>query len=185
VKKQNIILIIVASLIVGLIVFLLLRDEKQAYFKEVTYDINNIITNSSSYPFMDTLLHVGLNELQIKDNYILVKELTPSYANYLFINGDLDIYAMMVGKDQQYIIFIKDGLSRDKVLSVISHELIHLNQYHNNDLMVDYLNQMVYWKDHEYAFNYLGHIEYMERPWEKEAFRLEPDLKNAIKSILY
>lgn len=65
---------------------------------------------------------------------------------------------------------IKKGLTLYDLVSTVCHEMVHVKQYARGELKQ--LDAGSKWKSKIISDD----TEYMEQPWEKEAFRMERDL---------
>ena len=176
-NKKNIVIGLLAIIVIGFVIYLLSRQE-QMYFKKVTLSHNNIITNKTSKSFLDTLVSKGLDVLGLKGEFVMIKTMDPSIKGSL---GDgLELRACIIGRDNQYVIYI-DDLNREESLTILSHELIHLQQYSSD--------RLIRMEDHFIMFNgevyNIDQIIYKDRPWEIEAFNKQNDLKIKLENILY
>jgi len=69
--------------------------------------------------------------------------------------------------DREYEIGIKRGLPLYDLIATICHEMVHVKQYVRKEMDQDYR-----WKTRTISED----TDYLELPWEKEAFRLEERL---------
>ena len=69
--------------------------------------------------------------------------------------------------DREYEIGIKRGLSLYDLIATICHEMVHVKQYVRKEM-----DQGYRWKTRTISED----TDYLELPWEKEAFRLEERL---------
>lgn len=176
-KRKNIVIGILVLLLLGLIVYFISNQKQQISFKSVTLSRNNIITNRTSKPYLDTLVSTGLDVLGLKGEFVMIKTLEPSLKGSL--GTDSELRACIIGQNNQYVIYV-DDLSREESMTVLSHELIHLEQYSSE--------RLIRMEDHFIMFNgdmfNVDNIPYKERPWEIEAFKKEKDLRTKIEKIL-
>jgi len=172
-KKLKLKWVILFIIVVGVIIFLLSRI-KEKPFKQIELEKNNIITNNTDVTYYDTILHIGLNELGIDSTYLIINSFEGATM------GDFDLQAYILGNETQFMVYMKKS-SRLKTIKFLSHELIHLKQYHEGKLiMVD--DSFVIWKGETLdGIN----IPYKQRPWEIEAFDEQYDLYKKIKAKLY
>lgn len=160
-------------IIVGIIIFLISRV-KEKPFNKIEFDKRNTITNKTEVSYYDTILHVGLNELDIKDTYLFIMPFEGASM------GEFDLEAYILGNRFQYMVYMKET-SRKKAINFLSHELIHLKQYHEGRLeMLD--DNLVLWEG-EILDGMV--IPYEFRPWEREAFDKQNELRKKIKNRLY
>jgi len=164
---------IIGILILIVIVWLIIIGNKPRYFNQVELSNDNYIKNKTEMKYLDTILSVGLNELQIKGVTIYVRGI--SIKKNL---GDLELKGHIIGIGNQYLLEI-DKVSKSEVISILSHELIHLHQMNSGDLMVT--EKYVIWKH-----DTLSDIKsYENREWEIEAFGLGEKLEKKINDVLY
>lgn len=174
------ILFVVIALIIGVIIYFLNRESKTEYFNEVTLPETNTVYNSSDYNFMDTIVSIGLEELSIKDKTVTIRNM-PSYVSNNFDNqNDMRLEASVYGVGDTYIIYVTN-MDRDVAMKILSHELIHLNQYASKRLVI-LSNGLVKWEGKEIS---VLDYSYNNRPWEIEAFDGQGDLQKRIEKILY
>jgi hypothetical protein len=179
-KKQVRIVIIV--LLVLLSIFglykLVTYQSKITYFKPITFENTNYINNKTHMKYADTIIRVGMDILNIQNTQILVTPLTEQSKNQFAKDGiqlDAHIRAVPGG----YIIWI-NNLSRNQMIKVLSHELIHLKQYSDKRILV--VGSNVMWNGEVID---LSIVKYEDRPFEIEAFQKQTDLLNKIESIVY
>lgn len=171
-RVNKLIFVIVAILLTIIIYFLL--TYKEASFNKVEIVKSNGILNRTEDLYLDTIVHVGLKELNISGITILINPLEEKLTS-----GEFEIEAHIVGNQNQFIIFTQ-SFNRRKAIEVISHELIHLNQYRTERLVK--LGSTIVWEGIPYPL--IGLLPYLDRPWEVEAFVLGEELKDKVNLIL-
>ena len=176
-KRKNIVIGILILLLIGLGIYFL-SNQKERTFKRVTLSHNNIITNKTSKSYLDTLVSEGLDVLGLKGEFVMIKDMNPTLKGSL--GSDTELRAFIIGENNQYVIYV-DDLNREESLTILSHELIHLQQYSTGRLirMEDHIMMF----DGE-AYN-VDEIKYKDRPWEIEAFKNETDLKIKVGELLF
>lgn len=168
--------IIVVLFLLGLVVWLANRPERT--FVDYKFKETNQVFNLHETVWMDTIVQVGLDQLEIEDQLVIIKTQRAKRD----LGNDLETEAYIQTNGQQYVIWIRPGLSRAKAIDVLAHELIHLKQYYTEKLVV--LNgARVVW-DGE-IIDDITQLDYLTRPWEREAFELAPDLAKQIKGQLW
>lgn len=176
-KRKNIVIGIIVALLIGLIIYLISNQKQQTSFKSVTLSHNNIITNKTSKSYLDTLVSTGLDVLGLRGEFVMIKTLDPSLKDAL--GTDTQLRACIIGERNQYVIYI-DDLSRYESLTILSHELIHLEQYSSG--------RLIKMEDHFMMFDgemyNVDNVQYKDRPWEVEAFNKEKELKTKLEKIL-
>jgi hypothetical protein len=177
--KRKYILSLIILIILGVII-LLMSTQKENYFDKIDLSNDNVIENSTTMKFMDTITSVGLLELNIKNVYVHILPLSDHMKNKFEKEYELEFNAHIIGEDYRYLIFIRDMCRLDG-LNTMSHELIHLKQYYEKRLKI--LNQ------DEVFYNGMKHnikdFNYFNRPWEKEAYDGQDRLKKNIMKKLY
>lgn len=172
-KKIKLKWVIIFIVVVGIIIFLLTRI-KEKPFNQIELDKQNVITNNTEVAYYDTILHVGLNELNIDSTYLIVKDFAGGAM------GEFDLKAYILGNDFQYMVYMKKS-SRSSAIEFLSHELIHLKQF-NDDRLIKVDNIHMVWEGE--TLDAMA-IPYKLRPWEKEAFEKSRELENKIRKKLY
>lgn len=178
-NKRNLIILLGVLVLLSVLILIYIIREEQKPFNQIILDTEkNSVTNTTEYDYYDTIIHVGLQELGYEGIEISVYPLSET-ARQNFQNSGGDLHAHLREKDGKYYLFILPS-SKSQAITIISHELIHLTQYHTKKLT--YENGIVNWEGKEYG---VEEISYSIRPWEEEAFQLEGALTNQITKILY
>lgn len=172
-KYLKISLIVIGVILLSFLIWLLSNVDKP--FNKVELSDNNLILVPTNLQPYDTILSVGLDEIGISGLMINVSNLSESTKN----NFEGDLKAHLRYHQGVYYLFI-DELSNEEAIRVISHEIIHINQYHSKDLI--YENGLIVWKGDTLELN---SIVYDNRPWEIEAYDHQADLSNKISKKLY
>jgi len=157
-----------------------LSTRKERTFKIVQIDKHNFIQNKTDKLYLDSIVHVGMNELGINGTYIIIRSLTKETKKQF--STDIELKAYIKGLGKQYVIWV-DDMGRDETITVLSHELIHLRQYYNGKLVVS--DELIKWNNQIIPVNELSTIEYNARPWEIEAFQEQKYLDIDIRKVLY
>jgi hypothetical protein len=177
IKKIGIVAGILLLLIIG---YFILRPTEERYFDKITIPPTSVVTNFTNDAYLDTIVHVGLNILEIDTVFIQIRILD---SNTVSIDADNEILAgIMSGKGNQYVIVVRKNDSRYENIEKISHELIHLRDYHNKTLIL-FDNYGAIYGDKEWED--FRTMEYKQRPWEAAAFKEGPKLANKIREKLY
>jgi hypothetical protein len=176
-KRKNIVISILILLLIGLVIYFL-SNQKERTFNKVTLSGNNIITNKTSKSYLDTLVSEGLDVLDLKGEFVMIKDMNPSLRGAL--GDDKELRAYIIGERNQYVIYI-DDLNREESLTILSHELIHLQQYSSGRL-IRMEDTFIMFDGKVYNVN---DVLYQNRPWEIEAFKNETDLKIKLEELLF
>lgn len=174
-NNKRIILIASAILIFVISLFIIFNNEKDVPFSKKIFNDNNIVVNQSEMVYADTIVLAGLHGLNIKYVRVLISDLDIKMID----NMEYQAYIFPVANNT-YVIRIKN-LLREDAIEVLSHELIHLKQIHDQILIND--GNMIYWGIIRYDIEHLP--EYFDRPWEIDAFNRQQGLKQKIKTLLY
>ena len=153
---------------------------KEQTFNRIDIETTNLIANRTDRNYLDSIVYVGLNEMNLDSVAITIRQISPEVQAMFDSNSQLK--AHIIGKGNQYIIFV-DEMSRDEAIKVLSHELIHLKQYYTKKLILE--KDKVYWDGEEIYQREINETEYQRRPWEAEAFAGQRGLENKIREILY
>jgi hypothetical protein len=173
-KISGIVLII---LLIILILYKIFTYKEQS-FNKFEFKSYNYVFNMTQIPYLDTIVHSGLQALDIDSVIVVIK---PLIDKEVVIPGDLIVKAYIKGTGFQYIIFI-DKLNRYESITTLSHELIHLKQYYNKDLILLDNIKIPIWKGDTID---VKDYTYENRPWEKEAYNNQNKIASEMKLLLY
>lgn len=179
--KVKLILGIILLVLIGFIIFktgILTYQERT--FKQFNIETTNIVSNKTEEKYLDSIVHVGLNELNMDSIVVTIKPLTDEAKKRFEVYGNLK--AHIFGRDRQYFIFL-DDMGRDESIKVLSHELIHLKQYYTKKLILSKTEAI--WDGTIYSEYQISELKYEDRPWEMEAFAKQRELQNKIEKVLY
>jgi len=175
-KNKSAIIYGVGLLISILIVYLVFfYEEENIPFNKIEFVEGNNVLNRELPKYMDTIVLAGLRELDIENKIVVLKPIQVKKV------GDIELEAYIVEQGSIYIIFIKE-LSKSKSISTIAHELIHLQQYIDDRILIE--GDTLIW-DFNTIYSKSNLPEYMERPWEIEAYKISNTLENKIETTLY
>lgn len=175
--KLKLILIILLIIVLGITIYVLIPKEEK-YFNKIELEKTTYVLNRTDQSFMDTIVYVGLTELNLSPQSVLIRELTND--NLPKFQDNIELQAYIYGVNHQYLIYIRK-VNREKAISILSHELIHLKQEEVGDMVrgTDFL----IWKGKKYTNETVP--PYLEREWEIEAFENEKSLRDKINQALY
>lgn len=168
---------LLSLLIIGAIVYKFSQTQDKN-FGNVRFINENTVTNQVDKPYLDTVIRVALDQLDIQNVHVIFFKLDEQQRQAL--GGDIKIEALVKKYAKGYIIYISDLLSKDESIKVLSHEAIHIKQYESERLVVQ--NPVVFFENIPY---YPKEISYEDRPWEIEAFFLEGELTKKVNKTLY
>lgn len=178
--KNKILKIIGIILLIGIIAFIIWKiisyEEKK--FNKFEFESSYNIFNETETNYLDTIVYSGLKILNIDSIIVIIKPM--EIKKHSLIPDDLDLKAHIISNRVQYIVYMSK-MSKSNSIKILSHELIHLKQYYNKELIV--INKdSIFWKNKLIdPYNY----SYEDRPWEKEAFAKQHDLEIKMKDMLY
>lgn len=177
--KRDIVLIVLILVLVLLIIFR--PKSTTTYYRPVSLPFKNFVKNSTDKKYIDTIIHIGLEELNIKNTSIQVVPLTNEIRNKF--DENLELNAAIIGNKYQFIMYVGD-INRSEAIETVSHELIHLQQYHTEKLKVLDEHQL-WWDGKIISHSIVGTIPYEEREWEVEAFNYQAILGKRIERVLF
>lgn len=107
-------------------------------------------------------------------NYLMPRKKNLSVdVNVVDIPDDADAYHCCVEKNYHEI-EIQQGLIEEDFVTAIFHEMVHVKQHERGELK-DYGIRKA-WKGEEHISIFSTTDEYMELPWEEEAYRLQEEM---------
>lgn len=172
-NKTTTIVLILIAVIVLILIFI---STKEVEFNKVDLPVGNknYVSNRTNQSYLDTILQLGLKELELRNVAIILEDMEESPQ----IEGQ-DIRAYVVGRNGQYIIFTKKH-SRTLSIEIMSHELIHVAQIESGILYKG--ETFITWDGLTVLDPNM--IPYFDRPWEKDAYLYGEKLGDRIKKTL-
>lgn len=177
-KKNKIIWIIIGILLIGFIIYLATRKEKP--FNELTFPITNVVMNKTTQVYLPTIIYAGLHELNIDSTYIMVFPMSEKMKTNGLGDETYELLGTLIGNKTQNVLYV-NKMNRSDCITVISHELIHLSQFHSGRLVKKDGINTVLWEGKIFDVTL---VPYMDRPWEIEAFKRDKDLEKKIIRLL-
>lgn len=172
---KNIYKILLILLIILLILLIVKIKPSNEPFNRVTLTNDNSIENLVYPSYYDTILNVAMSQMNLSGNIVIIQPLSDNAKSQF--DGELKAHIRYFnGKFYLFTI----NLDRKDAIEVLSHEVIHMDQYTSGNLI--YNNNGVTWMGETMDLN---SKEYEQRPWENDAFKRQGDLINSIEKILY
>ena len=180
-SKVKLILGVILGLIIGIILyFTFTYDEK--YFNEVELPKTPYVVNNSNMSYMDTIVAVGIQQLELKPVSVMIKNMTNETRPPNIEGNITEAYIIGDPKLGQYLIFVSN-MNREKAIKILAHELVHLKQYETGKIVMNEERSTLTWNGKTYTVDNLPLYE--NRGWELEAEREAVSLRTKIKSKLY
>ena len=178
---KKILLILAAVLLIGALIWWVIQTPSPVTsYKQVVILEQNDLINTTEYTYLDTALNVGMNELGMKGVRVLIQPMQDRIRDKFEESEGIELKAYVAEWMDGYTLCINGDLGRVQAIDVIAHEIIHLEQYYNQDLIVGD-GPVVLWMAERY--DVLG-IPYAERPWERDAFSRQKDLASKMRARL-
>lgn len=176
---KKILLILAAVLLIGALIWWVIKTPGPVTsYKQVVLLEQNDLINTTEYAYLDTVLNIGMNELGMKEIRVLVQPMQDRIRDKFEESEGVELKAYVAGWMDGYTICVNGDLGHVQAIDVIAHELIHLEQYYRQELIVGD-SPVVLWMGQRY--DVLG-IPYAERPWERDAFSRQRDLASKIRA---
>lgn len=175
-KKRTIIFI--GSLLLVVIALILLIKPREV--NEIDFTRAVAITNTTDLPYYEDIVYLGLEELDIDSVYIRIKNMTVS-TELEGTDRELAAFVQASTDGTQYLIDIYPA-TRARAIAILAHELIHVQQYHSKELLIDD-DGVVTYKGIVYPDYTL--LDYPDRPWERDAYFAAYSLERRIRQRFY
>lgn len=174
--NKTLLKILLVLLGIILIVLLILKSESSNKpFNAVVLSDDNQIQNLVYPSYYDTVLNVAMTQMGLSGNTVIIQPLSDNAKSQF--DGELKAHIRYFnGKFYLFTI----NLDRRDAIEVLSHEVIHMDQYTSGNLIYD--SNGVTWMGVTMDLN---SKEYEQRPWENDAFSRQGDLINSVEKILY
>ena len=125
--------------------------------------------------YYDTVLRVAMDKMDLTGRNVILRELSDGAKSQF--DGELKAHIRYENGD--FYLFTQK-MSRNEAIEVLSHEVIHMQQYISGDLL--YADGNVTWKGDVLELN---SKEYEQRPWENDAFARQKELIRLVDDLLY
>ena len=174
--------ILIAALIVSVITLASIFIINQANAEDKPYNqielsTYNYVLNSIENKGYDTVTKVALDVAGISGVQVFIQELSESAKSQF--DGELKAHVRYF--NGEFYIFLSN-LDRKEAIDVISHEVVHIQQYLSGDFIYDQDSNETYWKGELFD---ASNIPYERRPWEDNAFDIQSSISDKVRSILY
>ena len=134
------------------------------------------IVNYSQVPNIEYYVRMGLELLHINTINVVIHNLDKELKKTFSKGYELEGYVSKL--EGGYIIHVAKGLTKKELITMLSHELIHIKQYESNELIV--CKDTIIWQGHDLTA--LTNSEYEFRPWEVDAFNKEESIQHQLKT---
>jgi len=176
-KNAIIALIIALGVLIGIVTYLL--TVKEEYFNRIELPQSEIkIRNNTDMSYIDTILRVGLQRLDLNPIGINVRYLKS--ATLMDKDKEFDVKAFVYGSKGMYVLYVTH-MDRREMVKVLAHELIHIRQYETGKLSVR--DGRVRWLRKFYTIDNIP--PYTQRPWEMEAFSMQNKFSKELTATLF
>ena len=117
-QKRLLLIGIIIILIFVLVIFL--KKQTDTSFNQIKLSEKNIISNRANQNYLDTIVSVGLDELNIQKILVVIKPITQEIRNQLNKKeSELDVKAFIIGKNNQYTSY--ENWSVDAIESLLKY----------------------------------------------------------------
>jgi hypothetical protein len=152
---------------------------KEKVFKCISVKTTNNIANLSTLPhYLDTIVYIGMDSLRIQNTLVIIRPFNRITVPDEILSKGMEFKALITGEQGVYILNIQK-CGRQEAIRLISHELIHLKQFVNGELI--FYKDYTMWKGKKVD----QRMYYEDRPWEQEAFGEQQHLIRKINAALY
>ncbi|MHA2183076.1 MAG: hypothetical protein ACXAAH_16785, partial [Promethearchaeota archaeon] len=152
--------------------------------KKFIFNDNNLVVNATHYN-IDTLTRVILSNIYKMDSVNILIAYMPIVLESYELERNMFLIGYLVPnpyKEKSYFIFLSRFInSNNDLLFIMSHEMVHANQYYSGDLIMLTQEIYIYKGDTINALN----IPYTERQYERDAYREENQVIKKLHDLLY
>lgn len=141
-------------------------------------DTLTVIDNTKT-PHITEIISAGCYIMGVEPTTIYVLPLTKNIKTIF----DKKYYHELKGHvvkntDNTFVIYINDKLTMEELITVISHEMVHVKQLQTGRLR--YTGGKVLWEGKPASLK----VDYNKRLWEKEAIRYQSYITERVKEIV-
>jgi len=103
-------------------------------YQPVILSENNDITNTTIWTYLDTVVSVGLDELDVKGTPVLIQPMNERMRSRFESSEGMELEAYIAEWMEGYTICVNKDLGRSRAIEIMAHELLHLAQYQKGRL---------------------------------------------------
>lgn len=177
-KNKNIWWIIIAVVVAIILLILLIPKKKLVSFEDFEFPETITVENSTSYE-IDTISMILASEVFEWDSLNLKIVYLPRNISdnndYIF----LGMVQQLPFGSHQYLLLLDRKLNFNEILTILSHEFIHIEQIRTKRLIIEGKNY--WWGGEQGVFERYD----TSRPFEEEAFRNQYRIKKELINLIY
>jgi hypothetical protein len=177
-NKWIFIIIPIIAIIIATIIFIIVHKEK--HVNHFDFPITLKSHNYTNYERADTMTMIILNKILMYDTI----EVNIYYMTSEISNNDIDVQAFIQKNPfvpHTYYLFIKKGSLTVPIDKILSHEMIHVEQMENGNLLEIGGDYFIFeGKTYQYT-----KVPYSQRPQEIEAFKKQDKILKELNTLLY
>ena len=176
-NKKILFIIIAVVALLAMIVFISTCKKKVP--NRFTFPSTMVVNNNTEYPYADTISMVILNKIYSLDTM----KINIYYSPIDFSTNDIEVVGFIkknIFEPHSYMFFLKKPPISIPISEFLSHELIHLKQMEDGEL-IELGDYNIYKND----TIYLNKVKYENRPYEIYAFKHQGDVRKKLKKLLY
>ncbi len=178
-KIYWIVLGVIISVLLLVTLVLVFQKKEDRPFNRFDFPETVNVTNGTCYDNLDTIALVLANKIFKIDTLDLKIYYTPNILN----KHNMEFYAIVQKLpfgEHQYVILLNKDINLVIVKLILSHEFVHIEQYEQGHLKV--FKNFYIWKGETVFFE---DTEYLNRPYEIEAFRNQNNIRRELNKLLY
>jgi hypothetical protein len=169
--------IIIGLILLGLVIYLLTPKKE---FNKFTFPSTMAVKNYTKIKMADTLTMVILNKIMKRDTMTInIYDMRIDFDNEKY-----QFQAFVIKnefKKNECNIYLRNDVDFNMLLTILPHELIHVDQMCSNKLRI--IENIGYiWSGDTTRFS---DIDYEKRPYEIEAYEKSGNIKKELSKILY
>lgn len=162
------------------IFFILCVNSVHSQVNSSSYDTKKIIIRNTTDYEVVNLINAVNEVLNLEGVTIFVKRMpeTKLQKGYI-ITSDNKYGSVIQANKKVYFLMLRDNLETSFINKVIIHELSHIIQMENGDLIMNHNSNIVIWKGIEYNINKVKHNF---QKWEIDAREKEKNIIDYLKA---
>jgi len=177
-KKPTLLILIIIFLLFLFYLFIKKDKELNTFYFPDTVIVNNYtdLKNADTISMVITNKILNIDTIQIDIFTSPINMNTDKYEIYGYT------FPNLYEKDKYYI-FLGRTFPRNMIITLLSHEMVHIQQYRDGTLI--YPGSDKYYLEYKGEKIYFIDVPYNKRPYEIEAFEKEKIIRKELNKILY